>query len=130
MVIVDSSVWIDYFADRPTPQVEALDQLLGHEEVGTGDLMVVELLWGARLDRDFQRLHSQLLDFEIFPMGGTDLAIAAAQNFRALRRKGLTVRGAVDCLIATFCIENDHILLHNDRDFEPFEKHLGLRVLR
>jgi predicted nucleic acid-binding protein len=99
------------------------------QDVAAGDLMLCEVLQGARSPREFERIKRELLALDILPMAGAHSAVAAAHNYRDLRRRGITVRGAVDCLIATFCIENGHVLLHNDRDFDPFEKHLGLRVL-
>jgi len=128
-VLVDSSVWIDYLADRSTPEVEHLDTLLRTESVVLGDLMVCEVLQGIRNDREFRETWSTLLALEVLTIGGPSLAVKAASNYRALRRKGVTVRGTVDCLIATYCIESGLPLLHSDRDFEPFERHLGLAVV-
>jgi hypothetical protein len=130
MVIVDSSVWIDLFAGRTTPQIALLDDLADHETIGVGDLVVCEVLQGIRSQDQFDRFRRVLLGLPVFTIGGTHIAVAAAANYRALRQRGLTVRGTIDCLIATFCIERGHTLLHNDRDFDPFEQHLGLRVLR
>ena len=130
MVIADTSVWVDHLADRGTPQVAALRELLPQDVVGIGDLILSEVLQGVRHERQFQDFRRRLLALEVFHMGGTDLAVKAAENCRALRSRGITFRGTVDCLIATFCIESRQVLLHNDRDFDAFEQHLGLRVLR
>ena len=129
MVIVDSSVWIDYFADRLTPEVAALDALFGSERVAVGDLALCEVLQGIRHERQFRCVRGKLLALSVLQMGGTDMALEAARNYRTLRQLGITVRGTIDCIIATYCIEHGHVLLHNDRDFDAFEEHLGLRVL-
>ena len=120
MLIVDSSVWVDMFHGRETPPVGILRHWSASQVVGTGDLMVCEVLQGIRDEKVFASSRRRLMLTRIFEIGGIDIAVAAARNYKALRRRGLTVRGTIDCLIATFCIENDHILLHNDRDFEPF----------
>ena len=130
MVIVDTSVWIDLFAGRDTPQVRILRQISAHQRIGVGDLMVCEVLQGVRDQRQYGRVRGVLLGLELLQIGGISIALAAAHNYRVLRQKGITIRGTIDCLIATFCIENGHVLLHNDRDFEPLEDHLGLQVLR
>lgn len=128
MVIVDTSVWVDYFADRPTPQVTTLEGLLGGEPLAVGDLILFELLRGIRREADLQRVEAAFGKLQVLPMVGEAIARRAAEDYKALRRRGVTVRAAVDCLIATFCIEHGHMLLHNDRDFDAFEEHLGLRV--
>jgi len=130
MVIVDTSVWIDLFAGRDTPQVRILRQISSRQRIGVGDLMVCEVLQGVRDERQYRRVRGVLLGLELVQIGGVSIALAAAHNYRLLRQKGITIRGMIDCLIATFCVENGHILLHNDRDFEPLEDHLGLQVLR
>lgn len=130
MLIVDSSVWIDGLRGRATPQVARLVEIGGHEPLGVSDLIIHEVLRGVRGGRRFQEVRSMLLEYQVFLMGGAELAVKAAQNYRELRRRGITVRGPVDCLIATFCIETGHQLLHNDRDFDQFEQHLGLQVVR
>jgi predicted nucleic acid-binding protein len=127
-ILVDSSVWIDFFNDAPAPEVEILDGLLGRASIVVGDLILAEVLQGFRHDRDHDRARDALLRFPVLPMGGLDLALASAANYRALRRKGATIRKTVDCWIATFCLRENLELLHSDRDFEPFAKHLGLRV--
>ena len=130
MIIVDSTVWIDYFKGLHTPQIEWLDQALGQQRLGLTDLILCEVLQGIRDNQQFDQVHLALLKFEVLTMGGLDLALAAAQNYRTLRTKGYTIRKTIDAWIATFCIQYDHILLHNDRDFIPFEKILGLRVIK
>jgi len=128
MILVDSSVWIDFFRGTPTPQVELLDALLGTEPLAIGDLILAEVLQGFRSDRDFNQARQLLLTFEMVNIVDTQTAIQAAKNFRALRTKGITVRKTIDTLIATCCLQKGHILLHSDRDFEPFATYLGLRV--
>lgn len=130
MVIVDTSVWIDIFAGRETPPVVQLRRIAQHESIAVGDLMLCEVLQGVRTEAERKRARDRLLRLHQFEMVGVRNALAAADNYRALRRRGVTVRGTIDCLIATFCIENVLPLLHNDRDFDPFEKHLGLQVVR
>jgi hypothetical protein len=129
MLIVDSSVWIDFFGRRETSQSSVLLDLIPIERIAVGDLMICEVLQGVRGVREFERIRQSLLKFEVVGIAGVAISVAAAHNYRALRQRGFTVRGIVDCLIATFCIENGHVLLHNDRDFDPFERHLGLKVL-
>ncbi len=130
MWIVDSSVWIDYFNGQVTPQTDLLDAALGQREIGLGDIILAEVLQGFRSQEDFERARDALLQFPIFTLGGVEIALKSAANFRLLRRRGITVRKTVDCLIATFAIESGFWLLHDDRDFDPFEKHLGLKVVR
>ena len=129
MILVDSSVWIDYFNGATTAQTEKLDHLLGQEPLAIGDLILTEVLQGFSSERDFDRARRMLTALTVVELGGREIAIQAARNFRALRKAGVTVRKAVDTIIATWCIENGFDLLHNDRDFEPFVKHLGLRVV-
>jgi len=129
MWIVDSSVWIDYFNGVITPQTDLLDAALGQREIGLGDIILAEVLQGFRDQRDFERARDALLRFPVFTIGGVDIALKSAANLRLLRRHGITVRKTVDCLIATFVIENGFSLLHSDRDFEAFEVHLGLDVV-
>jgi len=129
MVIVDSSVWVDAFRDRDTPQVRLLRHLAREHPVALGDLVLCEVLQGARSESESRHIRSTLLALDVFHMVDVPTAIAAAENYRFLRGRGVTVRKMVDCLIATFCIRDGHTLLHNDRDFDPFEEHLGLRVL-
>jgi predicted nucleic acid-binding protein len=130
MILVDSSVWIDYFNDKITKQTNLLDSLLGSELIVIGDLILTEVLQGFQQDRDFNKAR-KLLDSLIFrQMLGRQLAIKSAENYRTLRKKGVTVRKTIDVIIATFCIANNLPLLHSDRDFRPMEKHLNLKVIR
>ena len=127
MILVDSSVWIDYFRGTPTPQAEILDSLLGSEPVATGDLILAEVLQGFRSERDFNQARKLLTSLMVIDLGGKDIAIQAAKNFRALRAKGVTVRKTIDAVIATRCIASELKLLYSDRDFDPFVRYLGLR---
>jgi hypothetical protein len=128
MVIVDSTVWIDYLATRTNAQTLWLKRQSGHS-VGLIDLILCEVLQGVRTPREFRRVQQDLETLPILNTGGAALAIASARNYCFLRSKGLTVRKTIDCMIATLCTEQGHVLLHNDRDFDPFEQHLGLRVV-
>ncbi len=128
MILVDSSVWIDYFRGRITAQTEKLDRLLGQELLAIGDLILTEVLQGFDNERDFSEAGKMLTSLDVVELGGREIAIQAAKNFRVLRRLGVTVRKTIDTVIATRCIESGLDLLHNDRDFDPFAKHLGLRV--
>ena len=128
MILVDSSVWIDYFRGDATPQAEMLDALLGNEPLAVGDLILAEVLQGFQSERDFKQAKQLLMSFEMVEIAGRDVAIQAARNFRTLRGQGVTVRKTIDTLIATRCINSGLILLHSDKDFDPFVTHLGLRV--
>ena len=127
MIVVDSSVWIDYFTGKDTPGADKLDSLLGEELVATGDLMLAEVLQGFRTDRDYRQARKLLLSLTVVNMLNTDIALQSAKNFRTLRKKGITVRKTIDTIIATYCIENRLPLLHSDRDFRPFHQHLNLK---
>ena len=129
MILVDSSVWVDYFRGKSTRQTDKLDILLGHELLAVGDLILAEVLQGFESDRDFKAAQRLLTSLAVVEIGGLELAIQAAKNYRELRRRGVTVRKTVDTLIATRCIENGYDLLHCDRDFDPFVEHLGLTVI-
>jgi len=129
MVIIDTTVWIDYFRGYETPQVSWLDHELNQQRFGLTDLILCEVLQGIRNEKQFLDVQKELLNFEIFPIGGVNFAIHSAQNFRLLRSQGFTIRKTIDCLIATFCLENGFALLHNDSDFGPFEQKLGLIVV-
>jgi predicted nucleic acid-binding protein len=126
MIVVDSSVWIDYFIGADTLQAEKLDNTLGIKPVAIGDLILTEVLQGFRHDRDYKAARRVFDDVTIFDMLGTRMAIKSAENYRALRKKGITVRKTVDVIIATFCIEKKLPLLFSDIDYKPFVKHLGL----
>ena len=128
MILVDSSVWIDYFRGTVTRQTEILDGLIGQQPLAIGDLILTEVLQGFDNQRDFNEARKMLTSLKVVELGGQQIAIQAAKNFRALRRLGLTVRKIIDTVIATRCIESGYDLLHSDRDFDPFAKYLGLRV--
>ena len=129
MMLVDSSVWIDYFNGKITKQTNLLDSLLGNELIVVGDIILTEVLQGFRRDRDFDQALELFGCFVFREMLGKEIAVQSAGNYRILRRKGVTVRKTIDVVIATFCIENDLPLLHSDRDFRPMEQHLHLKVL-
>jgi len=127
VIVVDTAAWIDYFNGVSAPHTDLLDLELSRSRIVTGDLIIAELLQGFRDEREYQEAKRIMDTLEYRDMVGKEIAIAAAQNFRTLRRKGITVRKTIDVLIATFCIENDFELIHNDRDFEGMGKELGLR---
>jgi predicted nucleic acid-binding protein len=127
MIVVDTSVWIDYFRGLVTPQSDKLDTLLGVEQVLTGDLILAEVLQGFVSDRDLNQARRLLASVPVIPLVGEDIAFRAAKNFRKLRTLGITIRKTVDTLIATSCIDKELSLLYSDRDFDPFVQHLGLR---
>ena len=129
MILVDSSVWIDYFRGTMTTQTEILDALLGEQPLAIGDLILTEVLQGFDHERDFNEARKMLTALTVIELGGEEIAIQAAKNFRALRKLGVTVRKTIDTVIATRCIESGYDLLHNDRDFDPFARHLGLAVV-
>jgi hypothetical protein len=129
VILVDSSVWIDYLRGNPTPQAVKLDSLLGVELVAIGDLILAEVLQGCGTDREFDRVRRSLATLDILELGGRDVAIEAAKNFWKLRALGVTVRKTIDTIIATRCILDDIELLHSDRDFDAFQRHLGLRCV-
>jgi predicted nucleic acid-binding protein len=126
VILVDSSVWIDYFRGTPTPPTDRLDALLSTELLVIGDLILTEVLQGFVSERDFNQAKTLLTALPIITLAGADIAIQAARNFRQLRSLGVTVRKTIDTVIATHCIENGIALLYSDRDFEPFVEHLGL----
>lgn len=128
MILVDSSVWIDYFRGAATPQTDRLDWLLGEELIAIGDLILTEVLQGFDRDRDFNRARKFLTALTIVELGGKEIALRAARNFRKLRGFGVTPRKTIDTIIATRCIESDLPLLYSDRDFDPFVERLGLRT--
>lgn len=129
MILVDSSVWIDYFNGVQNRSTNVLDQNLGNTLIATGDLVILEVLQGFSKERDFRTAKKLLSALPVFNLCNVDLSIQAAQNYRFLRNKGVTVRKTVDMVIATFCISHNLSLLHNDRDFTPMSKYLGLRVM-
>ncbi len=127
MILVDSSVWIDYFRNAPSPETDRLDGLLGNEALIIGDIILAEVLQGFQSDADFNIALDLMGTLPTVEIGGREVAIEAARNFRRLRARGITVRKTIDTMIATWCILNETRLLHSDRDFDPFVEHLGLR---
>lgn len=129
MLIVDSTIWIDYFNGLVTPQTDYLHNMLDKTPILIGDLILAEVLQGFRQDADFEKARRMLDKFLQVTMVNPALALQSARNYRSLRQKGITVRKTIDSLIAAYCIENDHELLHNDNDFDGYEKYLGLKVV-
>jgi len=129
MVIVDSTVWIDYITGVVTIETIWLDREIDRRWIGVPDLVLCEVLQGVRGDASYRRVRDRFKSYQILPCGGEAVAVSAAQNYRFLRKKGITVRKTIDCLLATFCIMEGHSLLHHDRDFDPFEDLLGLQVI-
>jgi len=126
MIVVDSTVWIDFLNGRNSPHVRRVRALLGESEIIVGDLMLCEVLQGLENERAARDVEALLRRFDIVPMAGDAIAVAAARNYRSLRARGVTVRKTIDLLIGTWCIENRRPLLHNDRDFRLMARHLGL----
>jgi predicted nucleic acid-binding protein len=129
VIVVDSSVWIDHLNDRRTPRVALLRGIVGREPVLVGDLILLEVLQGLRNGAEAARVERALRRFDVAPMLDPDRATRAAANYRAMRAQGVTIRRTVDLIIGTFCIDEGHALLHDDRDFEPMAQHLGLRTV-
>jgi predicted nucleic acid-binding protein len=129
VVIVETTVWIDYFQGVTNPETDWLHEQLDRQRLGLTDVILCEVLQGVRDESVANDVERQLLKLEVFETGGVDLAREAARNYRTLRGRGHTVRKTIDCLIATFCIREQHLLLHRDRDFDPFEKFLQLSVI-
>lgn len=129
MILVDSSVWIDFLRNEPSPQADWLDRHLETEQLVVGDLILAEVLRGFKDERGFNEACRLLGQLEQVSLCGPELAVEAARNYRQLRARGVTVRGTVDVIIATRCLVNGYRLLHNDRDFDGFEQHLSLRVV-
>jgi predicted nucleic acid-binding protein len=130
VVIVDTTVWVDYLRAEQNSETNWLHREMDRQRLGLTDLILGEVLQGIRDDARFARVQRDLRGFEVFETGGAELAVAAAHNFRRLRQRGYTVRKTIDCLIATFCLRGGHTLLHRDRDYEAFEQELGLVVVR
>ena len=127
MILVDSSVWIDYFSGNGTPETDFLDGVLGVNSVAIGDLILTEVLQGFRHDKDYRTAKRLLEALTIFELLGTTMAVKCADNFRKLRKQGVTIRKTADVIIASFCIEHNLPLLFSDKDFKPFVENLGLR---
>jgi predicted nucleic acid-binding protein len=129
VILVDSSVWIDYFRGRPTSKTGLLEGLLDSQELGIGDLNFIEVLQGCKIEKEFNEVKRLLGRLELVVLGGPDVVVPAAKNYLKLRQLGVTVRGTIDVALATRCIVDGHTLLHSDRDFDAFEKHLGLKCV-
>ncbi|MBP7510036.1 MAG: PIN domain nuclease [Prolixibacteraceae bacterium] len=130
MIVVDTSVWIDYVNGVITPQTNLLDIELENSRIVTGDLIITEFLQGFRNDKQYYEAKELMESLEYYDFVGKEIAIKAAENFRLLRKNGITVRKTIDVLIATFCVENGFELIHDDRDFDQMEQILGLRIRR
>jgi predicted nucleic acid-binding protein len=130
MILVDSSVWIGYFNGKINPQTDWLDSALGKEIIIVGDIILAEVLQGFKSDRDFHKAKELLLNFQFMEMLGQELAIRSAENYRLLRKKGVTVRKTIDVIIGTFCIHYNISLLHDDQDFEPLTEYLKLNAIK
>lgn len=129
MLVIDSTVWVDYFNGVVDAQTDYLDHIVDKTPILVGDLILAEVLQGFRDDADFEKARRALGKYMQMEMVNPELALQSVRNYRLLRRKGITVRKTIDSLIATYCIENEHDLLHNDSDFDGYEKHLGLSVI-
>jgi len=129
MILVDSSVWIDYFNGKVTLKTDWLDSALGREPIVIGDIILTEVLQGFQTDKDFKTAKKLLLNFPFMEMLGQELAIESALNYRYLRKKGVTIRKTIDVIIGTFCLHHQFVLLHDDRDFDPIEKYLKLGTI-
>jgi predicted nucleic acid-binding protein len=129
VIIVDTTIWVDYLRGTRTPHTDWLEAQLTRERLGLTDLILCEVLQGIATDGQFDAVQAELLKFEVYETGTVELAVEAAVNYRRLRAAGRTVRRTIDCLIATFCLIEGHLLLHNDRDYDPFEDVLGLKVV-
>ncbi|MCP4682721.1 MAG: PIN domain nuclease [Desulfobacterales bacterium] len=128
MILVDSSVWIDYFNGKPTWQTDLLDDYLSNVSIIMGDLILTEVLQGFKYDKDYKKAKTLLSDLPFRQMGGYDVAVQSAQNYRQLRKAGITVRKTIDMIIATFCIIEGLTLLHDDHDFNPIASYFPLKV--
>jgi predicted nucleic acid-binding protein len=130
MILVDSSVWIGYFNGIINPQTDWLDLALGKKIIIVGDIILTEVLQGFKSDRDFNKAKELLSNFRFMEMLGQELAIKSAENYRFLRKKGVTVYKTIDVIIGTFCIHYNISLLHDDQDFAPLTKYLGLKAVK
>jgi predicted nucleic acid-binding protein len=129
VILVDSSVWIDYFRGRTTAQTDLLEGLLDSQEVAIGDLNFTEVLQGCRIEKEFNEVRRLLGRFDLVVLGGEEVVVPAARDYLKLRQLGVTVRGTIDVALATRCIVSGHRLLHSNRDFDAFEKYLGLKCM-
>jgi predicted nucleic acid-binding protein len=130
MIVVDTSAWIDYFRGIVAPHTDTLDVVLETNRIIIGDLIIAELLQGFKTNKEYIQVKNLIETLEYRDLVGKDIALKTADNFRSLRSKGIIIRKTIDVIIATFCMENGFELIHNDRDFDPIEKHLGLKVRR
>jgi predicted nucleic acid-binding protein len=130
MIVVDSSIWIDYFNGKINKKTDWLDEALGIEPIIVGDIILAEVLQGFQNEKDFKTAKNLLLEFPFMEMLGQELAIKSSMNYRSLRQKGITVKKTMDVMIGTFCIHHNFSLLHNDKDFDPLEKHLKLIIMK
>lgn len=128
MIIVDTSVWINRLHNMSTAATRTLDAIVDPRQIIVGDIVMLEVLQGARSEQQAARLERLLRRFVVMPMLNESLALKAASNYRALRRRGVTIRSSIDIVIGTFCVEYGHLFLHDDRDFAPMVQHLGLRL--
>jgi predicted nucleic acid-binding protein len=129
MIVVDTSVWIDYVNGVASPKTDLLDAELGNDRIITGDLIIAEFLQGFKKDTQYFEAKELMDSLQYYDFVGKEIALKAAENFRKLRKKGITVRKTVDVIIATFCVEYGYELLHNDKDFDAMADVLGLRVM-
>jgi predicted nucleic acid-binding protein len=129
VVIVDTTVWVDYLNGVVAPHTDWLDREVEHQRLGLTDIILCEVLQGVREERQFRQVEARLTRFEVHETGGREIALATARNYQVLRARGRTIRTTIDGWIATFCILSGHALLHNDRDFDHFEAILGLSVI-
>ena len=130
LVIVETSVWVDFFRGVRNPHTEWVLRASGRRTLGTLDLILCEVLRGVPREVDYERIKAKMLALDLYNSGGEQMALESAQNYRKLRARGITIRKTIDCIIATYCIRHGFALLHKDRDFDPFETHLGLLVVR
>lgn len=128
MIVADTSTWIDYVNGVQASHTDILDQELLRNRVITGDIIITEFLQGFKKEKDFQQAKGIMESLEYYDFVGREVAYKAAENFRKLRERGITIRKTIDVIIATFCIENNFSLIHNDRDFDFMETYLGLKV--
>jgi predicted nucleic acid-binding protein len=130
MIVVDSSIWIDFFNGIATAEVERLRTLIGQQPLLVGDVMLLEILQGVASEREARRVENALRQFDVAPMLDPDLAVQGAAYYRRLRQRGITLRKTIDLIIGTFCIAHRHTLLTSDRVFLPMAEHLGLKLLQ
>ncbi len=130
MILADTSVWVDYFRGTDAPPRNFLDRALGTDEIFMGDLIIAELLQGATTEKSVSQIKNVIAKMQCVNLVGPKIAYQSAANYRLLRSRGITVRKTIDMLIGTYCIDSATFLIHNDRDFDPMEIHLGLKVMK